>query len=272
MQERHRAVTMFVVKGLHPFSTVEQPHFRLQLGKILGKVLRSKAVYEAQTGAVVAEEIEEILQEFGISEKVVAATVDNAGNMNVAMKKLQFVKIGCFAHTLNLAAQKIHQCNAVTNWAARARAVVKWMSKSSMAKTILTEKQQLLNLPQHSLIIDVKTRWNSLYLMIERLFEQFTAIQAAVMDPRIKRQFEKEKLMEKLQSDDFKKAEEFVQLMWVLYTSTLCVSSEKSPTSGQILPILKKLERHYSKASDSAFARNIKEKIWTDLSAHYKIP
>lgn len=49
------------------------------------------------------------------------------------------------------------------------------------------------DLPQHSLIIDVKTRWNTLYLMIERFLEQFPAIQAAVMDPRIKRQFEKEK-------------------------------------------------------------------------------
>ncbi|KAK0153100.1 hypothetical protein N1851_005234 [Merluccius polli] len=42
-------------------------HYTKQ-GKILGKVLRTKAVYEAQTGAVVAEEIEEILQEFGISD------------------------------------------------------------------------------------------------------------------------------------------------------------------------------------------------------------
>lgn len=117
-------------------------HYTKQ-GKILGKVLRTKTVYEVQTGAVVAEEIEEILQEFGISEKVVAASVDNARNMNMAMKMLQFVKIGCLAHTLNLAAQKMHQCNAVTNWAARAHAGVKWMRKSSIAKTVLTEKQQL---------------------------------------------------------------------------------------------------------------------------------
>lgn len=78
--------------------------------------------------------------------------------------------------------------------------------------------------------------------------------------------------MDKLQSDDIKKAEEFVLLMRVLYTSTLCVSSENSPTSGQILPILKKLERHYSiRAGDSAFLRNIREKIWTDLSTRYQV-
>lgn len=126
-------------------------HYTMQ-GKILGKVLRTKAVYEAQTGALVAEEIEEILQEFGISEKVVAATVDNADNMNVAMRKLQFVKIGCFAHTLNLAAQKIHQCNTVSNWAARAQAVIKWMRKSTMAKTVLTKKQQLLSKCLHNFL------------------------------------------------------------------------------------------------------------------------
>lgn len=49
------------------------------------------------------------------------------------------------------------------------------------------------DLPQHALIIDVKTRWNFLYLMIERFSEQFPAIQAAVMDQQIKRQFDKEK-------------------------------------------------------------------------------
>lgn len=119
-------------------------HYTKQ-GKIIGKVLKTQAVYEAQTGEVVAQEVEAILKEFGIWEKVVAATVDNAANMNVAMKKLQFVKIGCFAHTLNFAAQKIHQCSTVANWAARARAVVKWMRKSHMAKVILSEKQQLLS-------------------------------------------------------------------------------------------------------------------------------
>lgn len=78
--------------------------------------------------------------------------------------------------------------------------------------------------------------------------------------------------MEKFQADDFQKAEEFIHLMRMLYTSTLCVSSEKSATSGQILPILKKLKQHYTiEARDSVFARNIKEKIWTDLSSRYQV-
>ncbi|XDV36896.1 hypothetical protein PO909_006610 [Leuciscus waleckii] len=71
--------------------------------------------------------------------------------------------------------------------------------------------------------------------------------------------------------EDFRKAKEFMELMSVLYTSTLCFSREKSPTSGQIIPILKKLECHYAdQAEDSPFARNIKEKIRTDLSTRYQ--
>lgn len=79
--------------------------------------------------------------------------------------------------------------------------------------------------------------------------------------------------MEKFQADDFQKAEEFVPLMHMLYISTLSVSSEKSATSGQILPILKKLKQHYTiETRDSVLTRNIKEKIWTDLSARYQVP
>jgi putative aminopeptidase FrvX len=47
------------------------------------------SVYKLQTGEVVAEEISDILEEFEIEQsKIVAVTIDNAGNMNVAIKRL----------------------------------------------------------------------------------------------------------------------------------------------------------------------------------------
>lgn len=104
------------------------------------KVLHTRAVYKSQTGEVVAEEISEILEEFESDpSKIVAVTVDNASNINIAIKKLQILKIGCFAHTLNLAVQKIYKIASIDKWA-----VVMWFKRSSMSKTVLTEKQQLL--------------------------------------------------------------------------------------------------------------------------------
>ncbi len=63
-----------------------------------------------------AKEIEEVIQEFGLREKVITVTVDNAANMEVAIRQLQIRKLGCFAHTLNLAAQKVYNIPAVSKW------------------------------------------------------------------------------------------------------------------------------------------------------------
>ncbi|XP_072571804.1 zinc finger BED domain-containing protein 4-like [Paramormyrops kingsleyae] len=206
---------------------------------------------------MVADEINCILEEFQINTKVVAATVDNASNMDVALKNLKLLKVGCFAHTLNLAAQKVYSISAITKWCVRLRSIVVWLRRSSMAKIVLREKQQLLNLPQHNMILDVKTRWNSLFLMVERFLEQYPAIQAASLDQRLRKLMEKDKL-ERLTDGDFQKAEDFVKNMKLLYTSTLCVSSEKSPTCGQILPILTKLEEHFTVAEqDTVFASTV---------------
>lgn len=125
------------------WSSLAQDHYitvtvhYIHEGNMRVKVLSTKAVYEAQTGMVVAEEINEVLEEFKISDKIVAATVDNAGNMSVALRNLKFLKVGCFAHTLNLASQKVYNVSAVAKWRAKLRDVVVWLKRSTMSKTVL---------------------------------------------------------------------------------------------------------------------------------------
>jgi len=68
--------------------------------------------------------------------------------------------------------------------------------------------------------------------------------------------------LERLTDDNFQKAEDFVKIMKLLYTSILCVSSEKSPTCGQILLILTKLEAHFTV---TVYNSALKEKVWGDL-------
>lgn len=86
------------------------------------------------------------MAEFNIQGKVAALTVDNAANMGVAARRLKMLKIGCFAHSLNLAAQKVYTEPTVSNWAARIRAVVVWLRKASLAKPVMKEKQHLLSM------------------------------------------------------------------------------------------------------------------------------
>lgn len=118
-------------------------HF-VREGTMKEKILHTRAVYTSQIGNVIAEEIGDILDEFNIKEKVVAITVDNAANMDVAVKKMSIRKIGCFAHTLNIAAQKLYTIPVISKWAGRIRAMVVWLKRCSLAKPVLKEKQRLL--------------------------------------------------------------------------------------------------------------------------------
>ncbi|KAF0039009.1 hypothetical protein F2P81_009493 [Scophthalmus maximus] len=72
--------------------------------------------------------------------------------------------------------------------------VQKNQSNGSVVEEVQSEeKQRLLNLPEHAVILDVKTSWYSLFLMVERFLEPFPAIQAASMDPRLKKSVEKDR-------------------------------------------------------------------------------
>ncbi|XP_039598437.1 E3 SUMO-protein ligase ZBED1-like [Polypterus senegalus] len=77
--------------------------------------------------------------------------------------------------------------------------------------------------------------------------------------------------LERFTHTDLMKAEEFIKCMQVLYTSTMCVSSDKSPTCSQIIPILAKLEAHFRRCDeDSVFTSSIKEKVWGSLQKRYQ--
>ncbi|XP_073804139.1 uncharacterized protein [Danio rerio] len=89
------------------------------------------------------------------------------------------------------------------------------------------------------MILDVRTRWNSLFLMVERFLEQYPAIQAASLDQRLRKTMEKD--------------------------------NEKSPTCGQIFPILAKLEEHFKVAEEETmFISTLKVKVWEDLEKRYQ--
>lgn len=119
-------------------------HFIME-GQVKEKVLCTKTVYDAQTDTVVAEQIGSILEEYGVRDKVVAMTLDNAFSMDIAIKKLQFRKLRCFARILNLAALKVYTSSTVTRWASKIRSVVVWIKRSLTAQKVLQEKQQLLS-------------------------------------------------------------------------------------------------------------------------------
>ena len=109
-----------------------------------------------------------------------AITVDNAANIGKAceLSKWYDMKIGCFAHTLNLTASRTAPIVS-NNFAKWIRPAVTFFHKSHVGSQVLQEMQEKLGMPQHKLVMDVKTRWNSTYLMIDRYMKQRLAVAAA---------------------------------------------------------------------------------------------
>ena len=107
----------------------------------------------------------------------VCATTDNGSNIVCALNQhLKWPILPCFGHNLHLAVT-----NAVKNDARvmRALGVCRKLITTfshSWKKCDLTECQETLNLPVHSLKIDCATRWGSTQMMIDCILEQKDAI------------------------------------------------------------------------------------------------
>lgn len=89
----------------------------------------------------------------------VAITSDNASNMDIA------ARVGglephnrCFAHTLNLASQRVLKTPSMSKLVSRIKQIVAFFHRSTTATAGLKAKQSLINISEHKLIIDVANR------------------------------------------------------------------------------------------------------------------
>ncbi|XP_056308106.1 zinc finger BED domain-containing protein 4-like [Danio aesculapii] len=145
-------------------------------------VLQTRDMPESHTGNNLAEHLRKAIAEWGIAEKDPVIVTDNASNMTIAAEEAEFK---CYAHTLNLAAQRALKITAVTRLLGRVRRIVSFFRRSTTANHMLKEKQRLLQLPEHKLMTDVVTRWNSAHDMLERFLEQQLAICATLLSSEV---------------------------------------------------------------------------------------
>ena len=140
------------------------------------------------TAAAISGYLDRAFGEWDVQNKIVAVVTDNAANMIAGVKQLQkpTLSISYFAHTLNLVVKK--SLNAIGDMRIlreKCRRMVTYFRQSSLAKDKLTEVQNILGLPNHKLKMEVDTRWNSTYEMLNRLNEQQQTIVLALSSLKI---------------------------------------------------------------------------------------
>lgn len=135
------------------------------------------------TGIRIYREIKTILQTWGIYDKVNFFVSDNASNMVSAAKYFEgdgLPHFGCFAHKLNLVVQDA--LAEIKETIAKVQRIVNHFRKSTIAKEKLLKYQSnQQNVAQPKTVLkSVPTRWNSVYVMLERFLELGEPLRATI--------------------------------------------------------------------------------------------
>ena len=219
---------------------------------------------ESHTGVNISEELVNILDDWELSQdNLSAVTTDNGTNIVLAMELLQWSRVPCFSHTLQLAVEVVLKLPEVSRALARCRQLVGHFNRSAKSNYLLKQKQTDLRHKQLALIQDVSTRWNSAYYMVERILSQQQPLCATLLE------LHKGDMMP---SDaEFSTLEIFVKVMKPLVEITEDIGAEKWVTISVVRLVIHKLLETYLKPTpgDARLEKTMKEAMHSNFCHRY---
>uniref|UniRef100_A0A8C5H0M9 HAT C-terminal dimerisation domain-containing protein n=1 Tax=Gouania willdenowi TaxID=441366 RepID=A0A8C5H0M9_GOUWI len=182
----HLAITTDAWTALTTESYVTVTAHYFEDWKMKTALLQTRAMPERHTAENLANVLGAAAEDWGIADKIVACVHDNATNVTVATSRhLEWESHRCFAHTLQLAVNDGFKLNSIANVVGGASRLVSHFHHSTVASEALKKKQAIQLKEPHRLIQYVKTRWNSIHDMFERLLEQRWTIAAVLSDREV---------------------------------------------------------------------------------------
>jgi hypothetical protein len=195
-------------------------------------------------------------------------TTDNAANITKAVKDGGYINVRCFAHMLNLAAKR--GLSVIENTVSHVRRIVRYFNKSCAAYVILKEKQKLTDTPEHKLITDCVTRWNSTHDMLQRFREQYNAISSVLYSTNRLNHNDVIELRCHLSKVDCDTIGSILEILKPLKYATTCMCAESRVTISAIHPIKQSITNKMAPLpTDSTLVKNLKLAIANDLSGRY---
>ncbi|KAJ4947657.1 hypothetical protein JOQ06_009690 [Pogonophryne albipinna] len=189
---------------------------------------------EAHTAVNITVAMRSLMEEWGTEGKVTSIVTDAGANMVASVRSLNLRHALCFAHSLNVVVNKsLDATPGLQDLRTRARNAVTFFTTSTTAKEKLREVQEQMNRPVLKLIQEVDTRWNSTYLMLQRLFKERQSVGAALATLKTD--------VRPLSSEDYETADACLQLLSPFFQATVELSEEKRVSGSKIIPMTKML-------------------------------
>ncbi|KAL1209432.1 putative AC transposase [Cardamine amara subsp. amara] len=230
--------------------------------------------------------IERCLVSWGIS-RIFTITVDNASSNDVGIRFLrrrlqswgtsvlngEFLHMRCGAHILNLVVKDGLEENKAS--ISRIRCAVRYVRSSPTRSNKLKECLTHLKLGSSvGLSLDVETRWNSTYLMLESALKQKKAFDMLVLEDE-KYLVELGKLDGVPTKSDWEYAKTYLPILKFFYDATLKVSATKHVTGNSYLKevfgvglMIRKMSLNKTDPNQKAMATKMKakfDKYWGDV-------
>ena len=195
-------------------------------------------------------------------------TTDNGAKITCALNRtLAWPRLPCFGHNLHLTVtNSIKDDGSVNRALGLCHKIVSVFSFSWKKKRDLTEVQQSMNLPLHSLKSDCSTRWGSTQLVIDTILKQKDGIRQILQSDSKTRHL-------KLTWHDLDVLESIKSAFGPLDEFTDALLAESEVTASSVKVVLHVLETDVLKVdavNDSTLTKDIKKYVMKYLMDKYE--
>ena len=226
--------------------------------------MQTHYIPEDHTAENISEVLVGTLQQWKLEDnRLVGITTDSGSNIKLACELLQWNRLSCFGHNLNLAVGKALKDSRVQRALKVCRSAVAAFSRSWKKQHDLMIAQEQKQLPVHRLKLDIVTHWGSAYDMVEWILEQMEAIRIVLGGDR-----NSSHLIPTWQDSDV--LQSVAAALKPLKVMTDALSGEKCITISAVKPLLNDLINEVLvEKEDTELTKEMKEKIRVDIELRY---
>lgn len=226
-----------------------------------------KGLESNHTSEYISSELRNILDKWGIPlEKVISIVTDNGSNMVLAAQTiLPHKQIPCFAHTLNLVTSSAISVLEIDSVIKKVRKIVMYIKNSVINSDKLRKLQNDSGVPEgkvKKMVLDVKTRWNSTYYMVQRFLELLTVVSQILLSD--------DNSPEMPTSSEIADLRQLELLLKPFEYATTEMSAEKYVTISKIIPMVNCLTSQLNSFDTSSVAvKAVKKVLESELTKRF---